>query len=81
MSAALIGACATTPEIREIDGPIILDAPDSVVRAEPAQPVASQDIPQADPYPYEDVQSVPVTPITCPSGSSPQPDGSCMLTN
>ncbi len=91
--SASLSACATAPQIREIDGPIILDAPDSVVRAEPDRQASSQALPQEgqqsapqsdpafDPYPYEEVQSVPVTPINCPPGSSPQSDGSCMLVN
>ena len=90
MTALIIGvalsACATVPEIREIEGPIVLDAPDSVVRGDdsvtpPAQTQSAPNNGSDDDYGYENVQTVPVTPITCPAGTSPHSDGSCRFLN
>lgn len=86
-SACFLTACATAPKTRIVNGPIVLDAPDSVVRAEnPAPPASDSQTPPPEPVDpsYENVQSVPVTPVTipdCPSGTVAQDNGTCMLIN
>lgn len=77
-------ACATMPEVREIEGPIEVDAPDAVVTSSgnsPATPAPSANPGYSADLEEETVQSVPITPVDCPAGTTPAADGSCLLTN